>query len=272
MAVGDVVETGPDATRFQPGDRVGSAWLHRACGRCEFCRADRENLCDNADFTGWTVDGGYAEYLLLPDAFAYPVPDGLPDEQAAPLLCAGIIGHRSYRAANVGPGGRLGLYGFGNAAHIAIQVAVHDGCEVYVFTRREEHRRLARELGAAWAGSADEDPPEGARMHGSVIFAPAGEIIPKALESLEKGGTVSLAGIYMTATPPLEYRRHLYGEKCLRSVANATRRDGEELLQLAAEIPIRTTVQTYPLERANEALLALKRSRVDGAAVLRIRT
>jgi len=245
------------------------AWLHESCGTCAFCRRDSENLCENARFTGWTADGGYAEYTIVPESFAYAIPDGFADEQAAPLLCGGIIGYRALRISGIQPGERLALYGFGASAHIAIQVAQHWGCEVYVFTRSETNREHARRLGAAWVGGAEDAPP--AKPNASIIFAPAGPLILDALEAIEKGGTVALAGIYMTEIPPMDYTRHLYDEKILRSVANATRRDGEELLTIAASIPIHTTTKVFPLEQANEALCDLKTSRTTGAAVLRVR-
>lgn len=268
--VGTVAELGEGASGFEVGDRVGMAWLHDTCGECEFCRRNAENLCERANFTGWNVNGGYAEYTTIPAAFAYNIPEWFPDEQAAPLLCAGIIGYRALRLSGVQPGQRLGLYGFGASAHIAIQVAQHWGCEVYVFTRSEGNRDLARKLGAKWVGGSGDEPP--AKVHASVIFAPAGALVRDALTVLEKGGTIALAGIYMTPIPELDYLKHLYDERIVRSVANATRRDGRELLELAASIPIHTQTQTFPLEQANEALLALKNSEVAGAAVVRCET
>ena len=266
QVVGVVEARGEGATRFATGQRVGVPWLHRTCGECEFCRRGLENLCQDAQFTGLHADGGYAEAMLVPQDFAYPIPEGFSDVEAAPLLCAGIIGYRALRLSEVQPGQRLGLYGFGGSAHVTIQVARHWGCQVYVFTRSEGHRRLARELGAMWVGGAEDTPP--AKMHGSIIFAPAGGLVPEALRVLERGGTLSLAGVTMTPIPELDYDRLLYWERTVRSVANFTRQDAEELLQVAAEIPIHTTVQTLPLEAANEALLALKRSEIDGAGVL----
>jgi len=266
QVVGAVSGLGPGATGFQVGDRVGVAWLHDACGTCEFCARGSENLCNNARFTGWSVNGGYAESVTVPGAFAYRIPEGFPDVQAAPLLCAGIVGYRALRISGIQPGQRLGLYGFGASAHIAIQVARYWECAVYVVTRSATNRDLARKLGAVWAGGAGERPPE--KMHATVIFAPAGPLVPEALEHLEKGGRLALAGIYMTAVPPLDYTVHLYHEKTVQSVANATRRDGRELLELAGRIPIRTTTQAFPLERAGDALLALKTGKVKGAAVL----
>ena len=268
QVVGTVTQRGGQARRFELGARVGLAWLHETCGACAFCTSEQENLCPAARFTGWSTDGGYAEYTKVPEAFAYALPDGFPDEQAAPLLCGGIIGYRALRLCGIKPGQRLGLYGFGASAHIALQVARHWGCTVYVFTRSPSNRALADKLGAAWTGTSKDTPPE--KVHASIIFAPAGPLVLDALEVLEKGGTVTLAGIYMTEVPPLDYTRHLYDEKVLRSVANSTRRDGEELLTLAATIPIQTQVTTFPLAQANEALIALKTSQISGAAVLRV--
>jgi alcohol dehydrogenase, propanol-preferring len=267
--VGTVAGAGEGTSgRFAIGKRVGVAWLHSACGKCRFCRSDRENLCPDAVFTGLSADGGYAEYLKAPEAFAYAVPEGFGNAEAAPLLCAGIVGYRALRASGIGPGGALGLYGFGASAHIAIQIAVHWGCEVYAFSRSQAHRNLARELGAAWTGTAQDEPPQ--RLDASVIFAPAGGLVPEALRVLDRGGTVALAGITMTPIPEMDYGRYLYQERAVRSVANATRRDGEKLLALAAEIPIRTTVRTFPLAEANQVLRALKEGRITGAAVLEI--
>jgi propanol-preferring alcohol dehydrogenase len=258
---------GSGVTGHCVGERVGVAWLHRSDGECAFCRSGRENLCLHPQFTGLQVDGGYAEYLTAPADFIYPLPAALTDAaKVAPLLCGGIIGYRALGMAETKPGCRLGLYGFGASAHIAIQIAVYWQCTVYAFSRRERHRQLARELGAAWAGAPTDAPPE--PMDSAIIFAPAGELVPLALEHLERGGTCALAGIYMTPTPPLDYLKHLYWEKTLRSVANATREDGHELLKLAAEIPLHTEVETYPLEQANEVLLRLKQGKVQGAAVL----
>ena len=267
--IGRVKELGPRASRFSPGDRVGIAWLYSTDETCEFCRQGLENLCPEACFTGYHVNGGYAEYIKIREKFAYPVPEGFPDIQAAPLLCAGIIGYRALRLSEVKPGQRLGLIGFGASAHVAIQVAVYWGCEVYVFSRSADHRALAERLGAVWTGTLNDNPP--AKLHSIVNFTPAGPTVPAAMRLLERGGTQALAGIYMTPIPEMDYQEHLYWEKTLRSVANATRRDGEELLALAAEIPIKTTVETYPLKEANEVLLRLKESEIDGAAVLVVR-
>jgi propanol-preferring alcohol dehydrogenase len=264
--VGVVEELGEGCSRFAPGERVGLAWLHSTCGACEYCERGLENLCEGACFTGLDADGGYAEYVKVPEAFAYAVPSGFTPVQAAPLLCAGIIGYRSLRLSEIQPGGRLGLYGFGASAHIAIQVARHWGCEVYVFTRSAEHKAHARELGACWVGGADDLPPR--RLHSAIIFAPAGTIVPHALRALDRGGTLALAGIYMTPIPQLDYSEHLYYERTVRSVTASTRRDGEELLRLAAEIPLRTETTPYPLAEANRVLQMLKRREVRGAAVL----
>ena len=265
--VGVVDALGAGVTRFQVGDRVGVPWLHQACGGCDYCQRGDENLCESAQFTGLHVDGGYAEYTLAPAEFAYPIPAVFSDAEASPLLCAGIIGYRSLRLSEIQPGQRLGLYGFGASAHIAIQVACHWDCEVYVFTRTESHRQLARDLGAVWVGDARDDP--GVRMHSSITFAPAGWIVPEALRVLDKGGTLAINAIHMSPIPEMPYHL-IYHERTLRSVANSTRQDAEELLKVAAEIPIRTEVQTFPLEAANSALQALKASQVDGAAALTI--
>ena len=266
--VGTVAGAGEGTGRFPVGARIGVAWLHRACGTCRFCLSGRENLCPDAVFTGLGADGGYAEYLTVPEAFAYAIPPGFGNAEAAPLLCAGIIGYRALRVSGIGPGGVLGLYGFGASAHIAIQIAKYWGCEVYAFSRSDEHRRLAGELGASWTGTAQQEPPR--KLDAAVIFAPAGALVPEALRALDRGGTVVLAGISMTPIPELEYDRYLYHEKALRSVANATRRDGEELTQLAAEIPIRTTLRLFPLAEANEVLQTLKEGLINGAAVLAV--
>jgi propanol-preferring alcohol dehydrogenase len=268
QVVGIVEKRGKDASRFSPGERVGAAWLYSACGQCRFCLGGKENLCENARFTGFHVDGGYAEYLRIPEKFAYPIPEIFSDEEAAPLLCAGIIGYRALRLSEIKPGGRLGLYGFGASAHVAIQVARYWGCRVYVFTRSEDHRTLAARLGADWVGTADEDPPT--KIDGAIIFAPAGGLVPAALGVLERGGTVALAGIYMTAVPELDYGKFLYHERTVRSVANATRRNGQEFLEIAERIPIRTTVQVFALEEANRALQLLKSGQINGAAVLSV--
>jgi propanol-preferring alcohol dehydrogenase len=267
QVVGVVKKAGRAVTQFKPGDRVGIAWLHRTCGKCEYCLAGRENLCDNAEFTGYTVDGGYAEYALASEQFTYRIPEGFPDEQAAPLLCAGIIGFRALRLSGIERGGRLGFYGFGSAAHVAIQVARHWGIKVYASTRDERHQKLAMELGAEWAGGTFAEPP--VKLDAAIVFAPAGEIVPAALKALKKGGTLALAGIHMSPTPPLDYNL-LYHERVVRSVANNTRQDGEDFLRIAAEIPIRTQIEIYALSDANRALDHLKNDAIRGSAVLQV--
>jgi len=266
--VGRVEKTGKNVTLFKVGERAGCAWLYQTCGHCRFCLTGRENLCQAAKFTGYDVDGGYAELAIVPESFAYRLPENFPDEQAAPLLCAGIIGYRSLKLSNLKPGGRLGLFGFGASAHVTIQVANYLGSEVYVFSRKAGHRQQALELGAVWAGLPSEDPPT--KLEAAVVFAPVGEMARRALEVVDRGGTVALAGIYLTPVPELDYEKHLYYEKILRSVANSTKQDGLEFLKLAGEIPIKTEVHLFPLEKANEALEAVKHSRINGAAVLKI--
>lgn len=246
---------------------MGIPWLHRTCGVCEYCRAGKENLCENPTFTGYTADGGYAEYAVAPEKFVYPIPDGFADEQAAPLLCAGIIGFRALRLSGIQPGGKLGFYGFGAAAHVAIQVARYWKVDVFASTRDERHQKLALELGAKWAGGTFAEPPE--KLDSAIVFAPAGEIVPAALKALKKGGILTLAGIHMSPIPSLDYNL-LYHERVVRSVANNTREDGEEFLRLAAEIPIRSEVRLFPLSEANQALNALKDDAIQGAAVLRV--
>jgi propanol-preferring alcohol dehydrogenase len=266
--VGIVDRVGRDVQRFKEGDRVGIAWLQRTCGRCEFCRAGRENLCSTPTFTGYHVDGGYAEYATVPERFAYSIPSVFTDEEAAPLLCAGIIGYRALRLSGVQPGQRLGLYGFGASAHITIQIARHWDCSVFVCSLREEHQALARELGAVWVGGATDMPPE--KLHGAIMFAPAGEIVIPALRALDKGGTVACAGIHMSPIPSLDYDRELFGERVLRSITANTKQDGIDLLREAAEIPIRSHTQSFRLEEANHALNALKAGTIRGAAVLQV--
>jgi propanol-preferring alcohol dehydrogenase len=265
QVVGVVQKTGSNAHRFAKGARVGIAWLHRTDGTCQYCRAGSENLCDHPSFTGYTVDGGYAEYVVAAQGFVYPIPHGFTDNQAAPLLCAGIIGFRSLRLSGIRKGGNLGIYGFGAAGHIAIQVARHWGADVYVSTRDQRHQRLALEFGAKWAGGTLAEPP--VKLDAAIVFAPAGEIVPAALKALKKGGTVALGGIHMSPIPSFDYDL-LYGERIVRSVANNTRQDGDDFLRLAAEIPIRTEVQLFPLREANSALNQLKNDAVKGEAVL----
>ncbi len=265
--VGVVDRLGAAVTRLHEGDRVGVPWLHSACGVCKFCQSGRENLCEGARFTGYDVDGGYAEQTVVPESFAYPLPEGFSDIAAAPLMCAGVIGLRALRLSGVQPGSRLGMYGFGASAHVTIQIACYEGVEVYVFSRGEEHRRLATDLGAVWVGQAQDNPP--GRLDSTIIFAPAGWLVPEALRVLEKGGTLVLAGITMTPVPELGYDL-LYGERVVRSVANSTRQDVEELLHLAAQIPVHTETQRFPLAEANRALQLLKQGRMQGAGVLAV--
>jgi len=267
QVVGRIAAKGAGAKRFPAGTRVGIAWLHKTDGTCEYCRRGEENLCDAPLFTGYSVNGGYAEYIVAPEDFVYAIPAEFPDEQAAPLLCAGIIGYRCLKLSGIQGGERLGFYGFGAAAHVAIQVARHWGVEVYAATRDARHQALARELGARWTGGTLEQPP--VKLDAAIVFAPAGEIVPAALQALRKGGRLILGGIHMSAIPSIAYEL-LYQERMIRSVANNTRKDGEDFLQLAAEIPVRTHVQVFPLAEANRALNALKNDAIPGAAVLRV--
>lgn len=265
--VGIVEAVGKDVTSHKVGDRLGVPWLYETCGQCRYCRRDQENLCENIRFTGLHADGGFAEAVVVDEQFAYPIPDVFSNAEAAPLLCAGVIGYRSLRLSNIQSGQRLGLYGFGAAAHIVIQIACHWGCEVFVFTRSQHHRAMAKEMGAVWAGGAEDDP--GAVMDSSIIFAPAGWLVPEALRVLDRGGTLTLGGIHMSPIPEMSYDL-LWHERIVRSVANSTRQDVIELLEVAAEIPVETEVELFPLEQANEALLKLKQSEINGAGVLRI--
>lgn len=268
QVVGTVDARGDDANRFKPGDRVGIAWLRFTCGKCKYCLAGNENLCPQARFTGYHENGGYAEYALVNEDFAYALPMNLDPIVATPLLCAGIIGYRALKRANVRPRCTLGLYGFGSSAHISIQVARHWGCTIYVMTRDERHRKLARELGAAWAGPADAKPPQ--PLDSAILFAPVGNLVPPALEALDMGGTLALAGIYLSDIPKLNYEKHLFHEKQLRSVTANTRKDGEELLKLAVEIPLKPRTALFPLSDANRALLMLKRDGIQGSGVLQV--
>jgi alcohol dehydrogenase, propanol-preferring len=266
QVVGVVERVGAAARRFRPGDRVGIAWLRRTCGVCAFCRSGRENLCVRPEFTGYHADGGFADYARVPEAFAYAIPPVFGDAEAAPLLCAGIIGYRALKLAEVPAGGRLGIYGFGSSAHVTLPVARARGCEVYVCTREASHRELAARLGATWTGGLDEPMP--APMDGTIVFAPVGDLVPRALRGLAAGGTVTLAGIYMSTIPALDYERDLFHERRLRSVTANTRADGVELLAEAARIPLRPTVTTFPLEAASEALQQLSRGAFAGSGVL----
>lgn len=267
QVVGVVEKQGENARRFALSARVGIAWLHKTDGTCEYCRSGVENLCDNPAFTGYSVDGGYAEYVVAPEDFMYAIPEGFPDEQAAPLLCAGIIGFRSLRLSGIKRGGRLGFYGFGAAAHVATQVASHWNVEVYASTRDARHQKLALELGAVWAGGTFDEPPK--KLDAAIVFAPAGEIVPAALKALKKGGVLVLGGIHMSPIPSFSYDL-LYQERMIRSVANNTRQDGEDFLRVAAEIPIHSHIQIFSLQEANRALNALKNDAIPGAAVLRV--
>jgi propanol-preferring alcohol dehydrogenase len=266
QAVGVVDVLGSGTSAFAAGDRVGIAWLRGTCGDCTYCVRGDENLCPDSRYTGYHEHGGYAELAVVPEGFAYRIPDGFDEMQAAPLLCAGIIGYRALQRAEVPPGGRLALYGFGSSASVVMQIALHRGFEVHVVTRGESHRQLAREMGAHWVGEPGEAPP--VEVDSAIIFAPAGEIVPEALRGIRKGGTVATAGIYMTPVPELSYEAHLFHEKSLRSVEANTREDGRRLLREAAEVPVRARVTTFPLEAANEALLRLKNDQIDGSAVL----
>ncbi|MGA9884763.1 MAG: zinc-dependent alcohol dehydrogenase family protein [Candidatus Acidiferrales bacterium] len=263
--VGVVEKLGEGSARFKIGARVGIAWLHQTDGKCEYCRSGNENLCDHPTFTGYTVDGGYAEYAVAPQDFVYALPENFADEHAAPLLCAGIIGFRCLRLSNLKRGSRLAFYGFGAAAHVAIQVALHWGIEVYACTRGKKHQQLALQLGAVWAGEAAEQPPK--QLDAAIVFAPAGELVPPALKALKKGGVLVLGGIHMSPIPSFDYDL-LYQERMIRSVANNTRKDGEDFLRVAAEIPIHSRVTLFPLHEANRALNDLKSDRINGAAVL----
>ena len=263
--VGRVSARGPGADRFAVGERVGVPWLGATDGSCRFCRRGEENLCTAPVFTGWDVDGGYADACLVDEAFAYPLPDGLDDEQAAPLLCAGIIGYRALRCADVPPGGRLGVYGFGGSAHLTAQVALAQGLQVHVRTRGEHNRRLAEQLGVDSVGAATDLPEP---LDGAILFAPAGELVPVALRALDRGATLAVAGIWLSRIPALDYATELSGERRLRSVTANTRRDGEEFLRLASRLGVRATTVAYPMDDAPRALSDLAHGRFGGAAVL----
>ncbi|HUX78888.1 MAG TPA: zinc-dependent alcohol dehydrogenase family protein [Alphaproteobacteria bacterium] len=267
QVVGEIIECGAGVTDFKLGDRVGVAWLHATCGKCRFCLSYRENLCESALFTGWTAQGGFADAMVAPAQFVYRIPDTYPDIQAAPLLCAGIIGYRALRLMNIADwsGRRIGIYGFGAAGHIAIQLLKAWGADVYVCTRETAHQKLAQELGAVWTGGTIDQPP--VPLDGAVVFAPAGEIIPPALKALDRDGRLILAGIHMSPIPSFSYDI-LYGERMVKSVTNNTRQDGIEFLEQAAKIGIKTHVQTFPLEEANKSLRALKYDHIQGAGVL----
>jgi alcohol dehydrogenase, propanol-preferring len=264
--VGTVDRLGDGPHRFEVGQRIGVPWLAHTCGVCRFCISGRENLCIAPLFTGWDLDGGYAEYVVVDEKYAYPVPDVFSDEQAAPLLCAGIIGYRALRRSRLPEGGRLGIYGFGGSAHITAQIAIAEGARVHVLTRSAEARELAINLGVASVGKADDDPPE--PLDSAILFAPVGTLVPPALAALDRGGTLAIAGIYLTDIPELDYERHLFEERTLCSVTANTRRDGEEFLELAARIPVHVSATPYALDDADRALSDLEADRVNGAAVL----
>lgn len=266
--VGTVEARGEGAGRFEVGDRVGAAWLASTCGRCRFCRRGAENLCVAASFTGWDRDGGYAEAMVVDEAYAYRLPDEVPDDQAAPLLCAGIIGYRALRLSELRPGGRLGVYGFGGSAHITAQIAIAQGAEVYVATRSAAARQLAADLGAVWVGGAGDVPPE--PLDAAILFAPVGELVAPALRALDRGGVLAVAGIHLTDVPALSYGDHLFEERVLRSVTANTRADGEELLRLAPRLGVEVTTTAYDFERADQALADLAHDRFAGAAVLHV--
>jgi len=265
-AVGEVVSVGSSVSRFVTGDRVGLAWLRTTCGECRWCRSGAENLCRRSTYTGWDADGGFAEYVVVPAAYAYRIPEGFTDVEAAPLLCAGIIGYRALRRAEVPPGGRLGIYGFGASAHLTAQLAIAQGAEVHVLTRGAEAQRLALELGAASARGAHEAPP--VALDAAILFAPVGDLVPVALAALDQGGTLAVAGIHLSGIPELDYQRHLFGERTLTSVTANTRVDGEQLLRLAATLGVRPRVVRYPFEGTDRALADLRAGKVTGAAVV----
>jgi alcohol dehydrogenase, propanol-preferring len=266
MVVGTVAAIGEGADGYAEGDRVGVAWLRHTDGTCRYCRRGNENLCPDSRYTGWDADGGYADYTTVPAPFAYPLPTDVEDTELAPLLCAGIIGYRALLRASLPAGGRLGLYGFGDSAHLTAQVALAQGATVHALTRGESSRRLALELGAASAGDAYDAPPE--PLDSAVLFAPVGDLVPVAMRALDRGGVLAVAGIHLTDTPPLNYERELFYEKELRSVTSNTRQDGREFLALAARYHVRATTHLYPMSQAQQALQDLKAGVFDGAAVL----
>ncbi len=264
--VGRVDALGAGASRFAVGDRIGIAWLRGTCGRCRFCRRGAENLCPYATFTGWDADGGYAEYATVAEGYAYRLPDRFSDAEAAPLLCAGIVGYRALLRAQLPAGGRLGIYGFGASAHIAAQVAIAQGARVHVLTRGDESRKLATSLGAASVGGAYDEPPE--PLDGAVLFAPVGELVPVALAALDRGGTLSIAGIHLSDIPPLNYEHHLFYERTVHSVTANTRADGEDFLRLADRLDVTVSVTPFPLDQADTALQTLAAGGMRGAGVL----
>lgn len=268
QVVGIVEQVGRNVKKFKGGERVGVPWVHKTCSRCSFCKIGSENLCESALFTGYHVDGGYAEMMVSAEDFTYKIPENFSDQEATPLLCAGIIGYRALRLSDLEKGEKLGLFGFGASAHMVIQVARHWNCEVYVFTRSEGHRKLAKELGASWAGGAEDTPP--AKLDRAISFAPAGKVVLAALHHLRKGGTLSINAIFLDKIPEMDYNKHIYYEKTVRSVASSTRQDAEEFLAIAGEIPIRSEIEIFPLKEANKALQLLKESRINGAGILKI--
>lgn len=265
--IGQVEKLGKDVKDLSIGDKVGVAWIHSSCNSCKYCAKDQENLCDNAKFTGYTADGGYGEYTIVPNSFAYKLPNGLGEMESAPLMCAGVIGYRSFRLSDIRPGQRLGLFGFGASAHIVIQIAKNQDCDVYVFTRSKNHQDHAKELGADWVGSLNDMPPN--KIDSGIIFAPAGPVVLDALKVLDKGGTLAINAIYMTDIPPLSWDL-LWEERKIVSIANVTHQDAIEFLKLAKSIKIKTEIVPYDLEDANIALLDLKKSKFNGAGVLKI--
>jgi propanol-preferring alcohol dehydrogenase len=264
--VGEVVATGTGVSRFGVGDRVGAAWLAGTDGSCRYCRRGRENLCPNSIYTGWDIHGGYAEYLVAADAYVYELPKGFSDAELAPLLCAGIIGYRALKLADLPPGGRLGIWGFGGSAHLVAQVAIAQGAAVHVFTRGEKARELARELGVSSAQDSFDPSPE--PLDSAIMFAPVGTLVPPALAALDRGGTLAVAGIYLTDIPSLNYDTHLFQERTLRSVTSNTRGDGEEFLHLAERLRLQVTVNPYPFDKADQAVADLAAERFTGAAVI----
>jgi propanol-preferring alcohol dehydrogenase len=265
QVVGRVVARGPGAERFRPGERVGIAWLRHTCGSCRWCRRGAENLCPRSLYTGWDADGGLAEYARVPEAFAYRLPDGYSDERVAPLLCAGIIGYRALRRANLPPGGRLGLFGFGSSAHITAQIAAAEGSEVYVMTRGDANRKLAASLGAVFVGGAEDRPPQ--LLDSAIVFAPAGELVPIALQSVDRGGTVALAGIHMSDLPQLPYQT-LFNERDLRTVTANTREDGEELFDIARGVDLDVHTTAFAFDHADDALIGLWEGSYAGSGVV----
>jgi propanol-preferring alcohol dehydrogenase len=266
--VGRVVEIGSGVTEFRVGDRAGIAWLRRVDGDCRYCLAERENLCPNASFTGYSSNGGYAEFAVAPSAFAYRLTESLPAAELAPLLCAGIIGYRALKRSNIRPGQRLGIFGFGNSAHVTIQIALHWGCQVYVATRGDRHQALALKMGATCA--ADSPNAFHEKLDGAILFAPVGELVPVALRALDRGGTLALAGIHLSDIPSMNYESELFYERTVTSVTANTRQDGHELLALAADIPIRSRIEIFTLENVNTALQRLRHDQINGAAVVRL--